>query len=118
MVKDSVYEYYRSRVTEGQRLVADWNGLIARYAEQYPDLASDLQRRLEGHLPADWKSKLPVYSPQEAKAAATRNRSEEVLNALASVIPEIVGGSADLTPSTLTALKVITFSITFYLLVL
>jgi transketolase len=106
VVKDSVYDYYRSRVAEGQRLVTEWNTLVARYAEQYPDLAADLHRRLEGRLPADWKSKLPTYSPQEAKAAATRNRSEEVLNALASVIPEIVGGSADLTPSNLTALKV------------
>lgn len=72
-------------------------------------LAKEYVRRMEGNLPSDWKAKLPVYSSNETKVVATRNRSEEVLNAIAAVLPEIFGGSADLTGSNLTSLKVFSF---------
>jgi transketolase len=60
---------------------------------------------MSGAIPDNWKDGLPMYAIAD-KAAATRNRSEDVLNAIAAQLPEIFGGSADLTPSNLTALKV------------
>jgi transketolase len=68
-------------------------------------LAKELQRAISGHLPENWKSVLPTYNPADTKAVATRVRSEEVINALAPIISELVGGSADLTPSNLTLMK-------------
>lgn len=104
-VPESAYDFYRSRVEVGKELVAQWNVLFHSYASAHPDLAAELERRITGQLPAGWKDKLPTYSHTDTKAVATRNRSEEVLNALAPHIPELVGGSADLTPSNLTLLK-------------
>lgn len=106
VVKDQVYDFYRQKVTEGQLLEQAWDALLTSYEQQYPELAVDFKRRLQGQLPLDWKDKLPRYNAaEEKKAAATRNRSEEVLNALAPAFPELMGGSADLTPSNLTFLK-------------
>jgi transketolase len=59
---------------------------------------------MAGELPENWQSKLPLYTPTSAKEA-TRKSSGVVLNALAEAVPELIGGSADLTPSNLTALK-------------
>lgn len=105
VVRDKVYEYYHHKKEQGRALVAAWNEAFNNYAQAHPELAADFQRRLKGELPAGWKDKLPTYSHTEAKAAATRNRSEEVLNALAPALPELIGGSADLTPSNLTFMK-------------
>jgi transketolase len=105
VVLEDVLEYYRASAAKGVGAEADWEAKLAQYGQQHPELAADLARRMRGELPADWKKGLPTYSHTEAKAAATRNRSEEVLNALAGVLPELVGGSADLTGSNLTNLK-------------
>lgn len=105
VVRQAVYDYYHAHAAHGKLMNDEWDAMFGKYAEAHPALAADFQRRMSGHLPADWKSKLPTYSHTEAKAAATRNRSEEVLNALALTIPELMGGSADLTPSNLTFLK-------------
>ena len=84
-----------------------WNNLFESYSSTYPELANEFKRRMNHHLlNSDWKSKLPVYSATDTKAVATRSRSEEILNSIANQFPEIMGGSADLTPSNLTSLKV------------
>lgn len=100
-----VYDYYQTHVVRGKQLVADWNAQLDAYAKQFPELASELNRRISGKLPDGWKDALPTYSHTDTKAVATRSRSEEVINALAPKIQELVGGSADLTPSNLTLMK-------------
>lgn len=96
-------EVYKSAAAEGTAAHAAWLAGFEAYKAAHPDLASELTRRLSFSLPADWKAKLPTYKPTD-KAMATRKFSEIALNALAPVLPEVVGGSADLTPSTLTQL--------------
>jgi len=93
----------KEKVSKSER---DWNDLFACYSVKYPDLAKEFERRMTGMLPLNWKANLPVYSHTESKVVATRNRSEEVLNAIALNLPELFGGSADLTGSNLTNIKV------------
>lgn len=101
-VPEQVKKYYDKTVS-GAELEAKWTSLFEAYAKEYPELASEYTRRFEGRLPADWKKDLPVYTPAD-KALATRQFSEIALNAVATALPEVVGGSADLTPSNLTKL--------------
>ena len=104
-VGDDVRETYAVRARHGAAQEAAWNTAFDAYSRAKPEQAAEYLRRLRGELPADAANCFPKYSSDEAKAAATRNRSEESLNALATIMPEIFGGSADLTPSNLTALK-------------
>jgi transketolase len=82
----------------GQRLEQEWNELLRRYREAHPGLAAELDRRLAGELPADWQDAIPAFTPGD-KPLATRAASGKVLNGIAPKLPELVGGSADLTPS-------------------
>jgi len=86
-------------------LEAQWDKLVAQYAAQYPAEAAEFKRRLEGKLPADWKKVLPTYTEKDP-AKGTRQFSQTVINNLAKVIPELVGGSADLNPSTLSYIDI------------
>ncbi|KAI9469370.1 Transketolase [Coemansia sp. RSA 989] len=104
VVAEDVYKYYGERAALGAQKEREWNELVSRYAQKYPELHADLQRRLKGELPAGWEQALPRYSPSD-KALATRKLSEAALSALAAQIPEIIGGSADLTGSNLTRWK-------------
>lgn len=105
-VSEDVKGYYNEAVRSGQEIEASWNTLFGSYAEKFPDLAAEYTRRMEGRLPDNFDaSSLPHYSSEDTKQVATRQRSEESLNAVASALPELIGGSADLTPSTLTKLK-------------
>jgi transketolase len=81
-----------------------WEEAFRRYAAAYPEAAAEFERVMKGELPAGWEAALPVYGPG-AKEAATRKTSEAILQALAPVLPELIGGSADLNPSTFTWLK-------------
>lgn len=78
--------------------------MLAAYAAEHPELHAEFQRRVAGQLPANWRAALPVFTPADP-AKATRQLSAEVLNALAAKFPELMGGSADLTPSNLTDIK-------------
>ncbi|HNT04969.1 MAG TPA: transketolase [Anaerolineae bacterium] len=86
---------------EGQRM---WEQRLAEYRGAYPELASEWDRRQRGELPKDWEAALPVFGDATA-AVSTREASGQVLNSLASLVPELVGGSADLAPSNNTYLK-------------
>src|SRR5690606_6343026 len=77
---------------------AAWEALFARYREAYPELAATLTAAVNNELPAGWEDALPVLEPSE-KGMATRAASGKVLDAILPVIPWLVGGSADLTPS-------------------
>jgi transketolase len=101
-VPEQAKKYY-DKTASGAELEKKWSELFAKYKTAHPDLAKEYERRFAGKLPADWKKNLPKYTPND-KAMATRQFSEAVLNACAAALPEIVGGSADLTPSNLTKL--------------
>lgn len=88
----------------GRAAHAEWTRRFAAYREAFPDLASTLLQRLEGRLPAGWDAGWPLF-PADPKGIATRAASGKVLAAVASRMPELFGGSADLNPSTNTELK-------------
>ncbi len=98
LVPPDVLAHYRQAIPNGAQVEAKWKERFEVYRKVYPDLAAELERRLAGQLPEGWETALPVF-PADAKGMATRNSSAKVLNALAAKIPELIGGSADLTPS-------------------
>jgi transketolase len=103
-VPDAVRAHFRSAVDQGARSEADWRRRLTAYQSAFPDLGAELARRLAGELPAGWDRELPSF-PADPKGVATRKAGETVLQALAPKLPELVGGSADLDPSTFTWLK-------------
>ncbi len=102
-VPEDALNVYRRTVDRGSAAQAAWESRFAAYQAAHPELAAELSRVLAGRLPEGWTAALPSF--KEGEAAATRSASGAVLNALAPVIPELVGGSADLAPSTDTNLK-------------
>jgi transketolase len=87
----------------GGELESRWNEMMQRYRKAHPEEAADLDRRLSGKLPDGWEEAIPTFDPKD-KPIATRAASGKVLNAVVPKLPEIVGGSADLTPSNNTAI--------------
>jgi transketolase len=86
----------------GARLEADWRARFAAYRTQHPDLAAEFERRMNGELPAKWSehaAKVVDAISTSAKPMATRKSSQVALEAFAPILPELVGGSADLTGS-------------------
>lgn len=104
-VPQEVYDHYQATILKpGQEANAKWDALFEEYQKKYPKLGAELARRLKGELPEGWESKLPTYKPTDS-AVATRKLSEIVFQNINEFIPEIIGGSADLTPSNLTRWK-------------
>ncbi len=103
-IPNEVYGYWRERATARAAAHADWQERVDGHRAAHPDLAAKLARRIEGRLPDGWQAHLPEYAT-DTGGAATRARSGEVINALAPAIPELVGGSADLAPSTDTSIE-------------
>lgn len=100
-IPTDVLSHFRQAVERGASLEAEWRETLASYRSQYPTEAAQFERMLSGKLPANWSDALPRYTPED-KALATRKNSEMTINALAKVLPEFIGGSADLTHSNLT----------------
>ncbi|NET05696.1 MAG: transketolase [Symploca sp. SIO2B6] len=105
VVPEDVLKQFRQAVEQGAASEAEWNQTLADYKAKYPEEAAEFERITSGKLPTGWEEALPTYTPED-KALATRKHSEATLNALAPVLPELIGGSADLAPSNLTILKV------------
>ena len=97
-IPGDVLEFYRRAIQTGQKLDRKWQDRLLEYRKVYPDLGSELERRLRSELPQGWDSDLPVF-PADPNGTATRATSGKVLNALSLKLPELLGGSADLTPS-------------------
>ncbi len=97
-IPDDVLDLYREAVERGHELEAEWNKKFSAYKKANPEKGVELERRLAGVLPKGWTKLLPVF-PADAKGMATRAASGKVINALAPIIPELLGGSADLAPS-------------------
>jgi transketolase len=102
VVPDNVLSFYRAEGKKGIEKEKQWNNLFNQYREKYPAEANEYVTTANGKLPSGWKEKLPVFSGDEK--IATRKASGKVLNAVAAQIPFLIGGSADLSPSTDTIL--------------
>jgi transketolase len=92
----------------GKRAERRWNSLFKKYAAQFPDAAAEFHRRTAGQLPADFESRISSLlseTNQKAETIATRKASQNVLEVLKPALPDLVGGSADLTGSNLTMVK-------------
>jgi transketolase len=97
-------EHWRQACSRGSQLRADWKGRWAAYAAAHPEASRELDRRLSGKRPDGWEKKIPSFT-RENGSVASRSAFGAVLNATAEVLPELVGGSADLTPSNNTSVK-------------
>jgi transketolase len=102
-VPDEALAHFREAIARGEQLEKDWQRLVEKYQQQYPDLAQQWRTTMSGELPADWESHLPKF--ENAKPMATRAASGEVINALAPYLPNLIGGSADLGVSNNTDIK-------------
>jgi len=103
-VSDEVYKLYHGLSEKGAKTEAAWTETFKKYEEKYATEAAELTRRMEGRLPEGWEKALPTYSTEDA-AVGSRKLSESTINKLAEVLPELIGGSADLTGSNLTRWK-------------
>jgi transketolase len=102
-IAPDVLAHFRSAVQAGEGHVRAWDERLAAYANAYPAEAAELRRRIAGQLPEGWDADLPVYATSDP-ALATRNASRNALQALKARLPELMGGSADLSESNLTDL--------------
>lgn len=97
-IPDDVLEFYRKAVERGRELEYDWKMRFDAYKRLHPALGSELSRRIYNKLPDGWESAIPTF-PVDAKGMGTRVASGKTINALAAILPELIGGSADLAPS-------------------
>jgi transketolase len=104
LVPEEVRALYRQAAERGATAREAWQAGVAVYEQEYPQEAAQFMRAVAGELPEGWANALPVFDPND-KALATRVASGKVLNAIAPLIPTLVGGSADLGPSNNTTLK-------------
>ncbi len=105
VVPEAALARFRQAIERGASAEAQWHQTFATYKTQYPQEAAEFERMTAGTLPSGWEKALPSYTPDQP-GMATRKHSYTVLNALAPVLPELIGGSADLAPSNLTLMKV------------
>ncbi|MBV8384178.1 MAG: transketolase [Planctomycetaceae bacterium] len=104
-VPDGVYDHFRGGVGKRGKALRDaWFESLERYKVQHPDLADELYRMQHRQLPEGWDADLPTF-PADAKGMASRVSSSKALNAIASHVPWLIGGSADLAPSTKTRIE-------------
>ncbi len=103
-VPEDVLAFFRQAIRRGERAEKKWRSLLKAYQAEYPQMEVELERRLSAELPGNWDANLPVF-PADPKGMATRAASGKVINALAPCLPELMGGSADLTPSNDTWIK-------------
>lgn len=98
-VPDDVRDHFREAIGRGERWQQEWERGFDVWAEKFPKRAEEFGRRLAGALPGGWREHLPVFMPEDGPLA-TRKAGGLVQNALAPDFPELMGGSADLSPST------------------
>jgi transketolase len=103
-IPEQARAHFREAVARGQREEGEWNSRFSAYARAFPELAKELQHATRGGLPTGWDKDIPIF-PADAKGMATRAASAKVMNAIAPRLPALIGGSADLDPSTYTALQ-------------
>jgi len=102
-IPDEVLAHFREAVAKGERLETDWRAVVEKYGESHPAEGESWRTTMNGELPAGWEDHLPTF--EDARPVATRVASGEVINALAPVMPMLIGGSADLGVSNNTDIK-------------
>jgi len=100
-IAPEVLSHFREAAQSGEELVDAWQGRLTAYADAYPEAGAELRRRIEGTLAESWDADLPVYSVED-DGLATRNASKNAIAGLKDSVPELIGGSADLSGSNLT----------------
>jgi transketolase len=100
-VPEEALEHSRRAIERGEELAADWRERFDAYAQAHPALAQELERMIAGRLPDGWDDDVPKFHAS-GSMTATRKSSQEIIQWAAAKVPELVGGSADLAPSTLT----------------
>ncbi len=107
VVPGQVLDYYRTIGAKGLELEAAWNKLFEAYRQKYPEPATEYELALAGKMPAGWEKKLPGFQQADGKEGklSTRVASGKILNNIAAALPGLIGGAADLAPSTETNLK-------------
>jgi transketolase len=103
-IPDDVLSHFHEAVERGEKAEGEWNDLIKKYRADNPELGTEWERIWKGMLPEKWMDALPSFSPDDG-SMATRKASGAVINACAPVIRNLIGGSADLAPSTNTYMK-------------
>jgi transketolase len=103
-IPEEALREFRKAIDKGAELEANWKKHVAAYRSAFLEQAKAFDRCLAGQLPDGWEAKLPAFTPKDGEMA-TRDAGGKVLNGLAAVIPNLVGGSADLDPSTRTMMK-------------
>ncbi|MGH8113441.1 MAG: transketolase [Rhodanobacteraceae bacterium] len=104
LVPDEALAHFREALAKGKCSQAGWKRRWNKYAKTFPELAAALQGSIEGKLPTGWDADIPKF-PADAKGMATRKAGGKVLSAIAPNLPAVTGGSADLDPSTYTAVE-------------
>lgn len=102
-VPDHALALFRQAVAAGEKAEASWKERFHAYAEKFPALAEEFDQVINGQLPQGWAESVPQF-PADPKGVATRTASGKILNAIAPKLPTLIGGSADLNPSTFTVL--------------
>jgi len=100
-IPEEVLAFYRQAVAAGEEIEGEWNETLDGYRQEHPELAAEIDRILAGKLPPDWDADIPAF-PADEKGLATRASNGVVINAIAPRLPDLIGGSADLTGSTKT----------------
>lgn len=104
-VPEEVKERFEQGIIKrGKEKEQEWNALFEQYEKEYPELAARLKAAMKDELPKDWDKNLPTYTEEDA-SAATRSTSSDVLNAIATSVPNFWGGAADLSSSNKTMIE-------------
>ncbi|MCX5717925.1 MAG: transketolase [Nitrospirae bacterium] len=103
-IPEEAITQFRKAVDRGARLESEWKDKFNSYGKTYPELASEWDNMMNFKFPDTWEKDIPVFPP-DSKSIATRSVSGKVMNEIANHIPSLIGGSADLNPSTNTELK-------------
>jgi len=102
VVPGKVLEYYRAAGAKGAAPEQEWNDLFSKYKKEFPELAAEYEAALQDKLPQGWEKKIPVFKLSDGKGGqlSTRVAGGKVLNSIAASLPGLIGGAADLSPST------------------
>jgi transketolase len=103
-VPEDAAKNWLQAVDKGSKEESDWNAMFANYRKAFPDVAAEFERVQEGRLKDGWEQSLPKF-PADSKPVATRTAGNTAMNSFAKVVPELLGGAADLSTSTKTVIK-------------
>lgn len=103
-IPDEVAQFYGQAVEKGKQAQQEWENLFSEYRKQYPELANEYDNMRHDRFPEGWQNSIPVFDAKEG-TMATRSASGKTINAIAPLFPTMIGGSADLEPSTDTFIK-------------